>query len=165
MLIVGACANDDSTPNAPSKSTACVKDSGSALELGLTPTRIEEFEFIPIQPNEPIGLEFGSQGAWMISFGVRTTAQLATDSPGYVSAWVVGSDGELITELHQKAAIFPSTDGYYYVVQKFLVLAAIDPVMRIFDWDGKSVDLTVELKDGCGTEMGASVPIKLELGK
>ena len=79
---------------------------GALFEVGTTPAREPELIFERIIEGEPIKLEFGSQSSWMISFGVRTDADVPATAPAMLSAQLAYAEsGELISTLSQKPTL------------------------------------------------------------
>jgi hypothetical protein len=159
LLFLGCSAAESEI----STSTSCSNLTAGALELGITPAREETPVFHPIEHNQAIELEFGSQGSWMISFGFRTEAPLQTGQPCEIWADLHEFNGEPIADFYRLVELNEDESGGRYVLHQFLVLSSSDPVFRVFDWDGKVATFTVKVKDTCGHELSHSIPIRLEL--
>lgn len=161
-MALAHCAGGDGV--ASEDAPACAPLAADVYELGVTRPRVDGLTFTQVADGDTIPLEFGSQGSWMVSLGLQTNAALSKDEPVVVTAALVGMDGETISRLLPTTSpVTDGGDGYRYVLHRFLVLAASDPVHRVFDWDGEAADLSAVLEGPCGLRLEATRRVQLIL--
>lgn len=157
-----SCAGSDESEAETAACTA--RDTAVTMEVGTTPSREPDIDFTPIEDGEAVALEFGSQSAYMVVFGVKTNATPDAGRTARLTATLTRDDGTVLSHLAERVVpLLDGGDGHLYATKWILELRAADPVLRLFDWDGATATLDVSLTTECDGRMDASLTVMVKL--
>ena len=129
----------------------------SSLVIGTNPTGNDDAAlFAPLYEGDPLEIEFGFQGLWMVVLAFKTQPLQGRVT---VVARVRTDDGHVIGEFGlAKQELVEGDDGDAYYLNLFCVVEGTDAV-------GERATVEIEVEDKAGTQLSDTVMVMLTGGE